>query len=1027
MQLTNGELALNEHDVHLQGTASSGTLNGQSRPTTIRQPLNRILLVEDSRTQAHKLRRMLEAEGYAVEIAPDGEKGFELCGDSAFDLVISDIVMPGLSGYELCRKIKEDPVRSNVPVILLTSLTEPMDIVRGLECGADNFITKTYHSDHLLARVRNILDQKALHTETKLKVGAEVFFLGKKLIINSNSKQILNLLISTFEDVVRTNTELRAREAELAAAKSQVDQYARELEGQVRSSEDKYRQLMEQAQDAIFLLDPFGKVLEINNRLEELLGLPAAQIIGYPCEQFMLTTELVRFREQYERLLADGTVRTDNLHFKRADGRPVFVDFSASVVEIDDKRIVQAIVHDVTERKRIEQGLVAQHATTKILAESSTLEEAAPKLLKAICEHLEWDVGELWKVDQEASVLRFLNMWHSPAIGVEAVNRQIVTTRGDGLAGRIWASGEPAYIPNGTQEGNFQSSPVTAASGLYATCGFPLRMGTEVLGTIVFFSRQIQPHDEHLLATMAAIATQIGQFIERKQAEEALSASEERFHLLVDGVKDYAILMLDPKGHIATWNVGAERIQGYRTGELIGKHFSCFYSAEDVTQGKPELELQQSIVQGRYEDEAWRVRKDGTQFRANIVITPLYNNLRQHIGFSKVTRDVTERNRLEERIRQSQKMEAFGQLAGGVAHDFNNLLTIISGYSEMTLRHLPPDEPTRDFVGEIQKAGERAASLTSQLLAFSRQQMLEPKVLDLNGVVSDTETMLRRLIGADIRLTAVLDETLRPVKADAGQIEQIIINLAVNARDAMPQGGKLTIETANVDFDENYLKIYPEVKQGRYSMVSVSDSGCGMDAATKARIFEPFYTTKEIGKGTGLGLATVYGIVQQSEGHIEVNSEPGRGTSFKVYLPSVESDTPIGKFRAGLAAMPRGTETILLVEDDDSVRKLARDALQTCGYTVLEANHGKEALRLCESYSGPIHLLVSDVVMPHMGGRHLAESLTALKLVVKVLFISGYTDDAVMRHGVLEAETAFLQKPFKPGVLAQKVRAVLDQ
>ena len=456
MQVTNRKLTRNLQEIQPQDTAASDTRtapetpNGQCHPTAHGVRMDRILVVEDSHTQAQQLQCILEGEGYLVEVAPDGEQGFNLFNASAFDLVISDIQMPGISGYEFCRKIKDDPARQDVPIILLTALTDPTDIVQGLECGADNFIPKSHSPDYLLRQVKAILDNKSLRTGGKFKIGAEVVFLGKKLTINSDKEQILGLLISTFEDVVRTNRELRAREKELAEAKGQLDRYACQLEGQVRSTEDKYQ-----------------------------------------------------------------------------------------------------------------------------------------------------------------------------------------------------------------------------------------------------------------------------------RADEALSASEERFHLLLDGVKDFAIFMLDPEGNVVTWNIGAERIKGYQAEEINGKHVSTFYPAEDVARGKPEQDLQQAVAQGRYEDEGWRVRKDGSRVFANVVITPLHSKTGQHVGFAKVIRDVTERKKLEEQFHQAQKMEAVGQLAGGVAHDFNNLLTVISGYSEMLLSRLAHRPiPPAGCCKEIHKAGERAAALTRQLLAFSRKQII---------------------------------------------------------------------------------------------------------------------------------------------------------------------------------------------------------------------------------------------------------------------------------------------------------------
>jgi two-component system, cell cycle sensor histidine kinase and response regulator CckA len=388
--------------------------------------------------------------------------------------------------------------------------------------------------------------------------------------------------------------------------------------------------------------------------------------------------------------------------------------------------------------------------------------------------------------------------------------------------------------------------------------------------------------------------------------------------------------------------------------------------------------------------------------------------------------DITEHKNLEEQFRQAQKMEAFGQLAGGVAHDFNNQLTIINGYSEILLGSMILDDPSHELLNEIHKAGQRSAGLTRQLLAFSRKQVLTLKVLDLNVLVADMTSMLRRVIGEDVTLSYAPATDLWPVKADLGQMEQILMNLAVNARDAMPTGGKLTIETGNVNLDESYAATHPDARPGPHILLAVSDTGCGMTAAVRAKIFEPFFTTKEVGKGTGLGLATVYGIVKQSGGHIGVYSEIGLGTAFKVYLPRVDPVIGIGKGLSRITIPPRGTETVLLVEDEAAVRALSRRVLEHAGYKVLEAADGAEALQVAAEHAGTIHLLLTDVVMPGLGGQAVAEQLAEQRPGLRSLFISGYTDDAVVRHGILHDRVNFLQKPFSPAALAIKVREVLD-
>jgi signal transduction histidine kinase/ActR/RegA family two-component response regulator len=424
------------------------------------------------------------------------------------------------------------------------------------------------------------------------------------------------------------------------------------------------------------------------------------------------------------------------------------------------------------------------------------------------------------------------------------------------------------------------------------------------------------------------------------------------------------------------------------------------------------------------------LRKDGTTFPVIVHASSVMSGDRP-VGLRGIVIDLTELReaqeelrRKEEQLRESQKMEAIGRLAGGVAHDFNNLLTVISGHSQLMLEKLGESEPLHRSAGRIYTAAERAATLTRQLLAFSRRQVLEPEVLDLNAVVADMDKILRRVIGEDIDLLTVLDPDLGRTKADRGQIEQVILNLAVNARDAMPQGGKLTLETSNVHLGEEYAGRHVAVTPGPHVMLAVSDSGIGMDEETKSQVFEPFFTTKE--GATGLGLATVYGTVKQSGGNIWVYSEPGQGTVFKVYLPRVEGEAELPKPTTIDTDALRGTETILVVEDEDMVRELTREILRMKGYTVIDAGNPSEAILTCERHEGRIDLMLTDVVMPQMSGREVAEKVVALRPDMKVLYMSGYTDNAIVHQGALDPGVAFIHKPFAPDSLAGKVREVLD-
>ena len=465
---------------------------------------------------------------------------------------------------------------------------------------------------------------------------------------------------------------------------------------------------------------------------------------------------------------------------------------------------------------------------------------------------------------------------------------------------------------------------------------------------------------------------------------------------------------------------GFERLTGYRADEVLGRNCRLLQGAD--TDPAAVAALRSAIANGTgCTVEILNYRKDGTAFWNELTVAPVVDATGALTHFVGVQADVTERRRLEEQVRQSQKMEAVGQLASGVAHDFNNLLTVVDMCSELLVNALKPDDPSRELAIEIQRAGERAGGLTRQLLAFSRKQVIAPRVLDLNAVVRESEKLLRRLIGEHILLTTRLHEPIAAVFADAGQVEQVLINFAVNARDAMPSGGTITIATGEVSLHE----VSRGVPAGEWVTLSVSDSGTGMDAVTRAQIFDPFFTTKGVGKGTGLGLATVRSIVETANGHVNVDTQLGAGSTFRVYLPRV---TPASENTSARASevMPTGTETILLAEDDDAVRTLGRRILERCGYHVLQAADGAEALRHAHEYAGPIDLLVSDVVMPHLGGRQLAEAVLALRPQTRVLFVSGYTDDEVLLHGVVHADVAMLQKPYSLVTLAQMVRRVLD-
>ncbi len=747
------------------------------------------------------------------------------------------------------------------------------------------------------------------------------------------------------------------------------------------ASEARYRSLMERANDSILLLDSQRTILEANRQAEELLGRPREEITGRSYDELVALAEREATVAGWARLLAEGTIRVEGRSLLRADGSHVVVDISSAVVQVGEERVVLSILRDITERLRAEAEL---RATTERL---DYVISANPAVIYTL--HLE-------------------GAQPTPSWVSANMERLVGYSAEEALAPGWWLAGlhpEDREAAEGGVRALFDEDHLTHEFR------FRHRDGTY---------RWIRDEQRLLRDAEGAPGEIVGSWsdiTERKRAELKLAESEEQFRAVFDGAID-AKVVTDDDGRFLEVNPAACELYGCPRAELLKRKVEEF--------AEPGFHFEQVLATagatGRFRASHRLFRPDGSVRDVDASTTI---NVLPGRHFSAL-RDMTEHRQLEGQFRQAQKMEAVGQLAGGVAHDFNNLLGVITGYSELLKKRLEAEHAGHKALEQIRKAADRAAGLTRQLLAFSRKQVLEPKVLDLNEVLGGVDKMLRRLIGEDIQIQTRFAEDLWQVKADPGQIEQVIMNLAVNARDAMPMGGQLTLETANVTLDAAYARTHTYVRPGLYVLLAVSDTGHGMDAETQSHIFEPFFTTKEPGKGTGLGLATVFGIVKQSGGHLNVYSEPGRGSTFKVYLPRIDEVATKEEPATPSPPVPTGTETILLVEDAEALRVMIREVLESGGYAVLEASQPEEALATAKAHPSPVHLMLTDVVLPRMSGPDLALSLAGVRPETRVLYMSGYTADAIGNHGVLEPGTHFIQKPFTAGDLLRKLRSVLD-
>ena len=753
----------------------------------------------------------------------------------------------------------------------------------------------------------------------------------------------------------------------------------------------RYRTLLEQAGEAV-VAESGGHIVFANPAAMTMFGWTEERDwAGLP----ILDLAAPESRPVLESLDAapasSGPPRTHEVVGVRADGSRFEMEVAPARMTFQGKPATQAILRDVTERKRADRALRESEGRYRILFENNP--------------------QPMWVADEESLAFLAVNDAACDHYGYSREEFLQMTIRDIRPAWEV-----PAFLEKLGSTPREQTRTVTSR---HRTKNGTL-IDVEIASHPILFAGR---------SARLVLATDV---TERMRAQEAMRQSEQKYR----DIFEFATLGIYQSlrdGRFLTANAPLAEMLGYDSPEdLMRQNLDDIYV-------NPE---ERHAFIARYETEAkanrrevrWK-RKDGTPIWLELDARTVRNPDGSTRYFEGFVHDITERKRsdeerrrLQEQLVQAQKMEAVGQLAGGIAHDFNNLLTAISGYSELLLGELPPEDLRRNHAEEIRKAGERAASLTQQLLAFSRRQVLEPRVLDVNAVVSDIERMLRRLIGEHIELETRKAQDLWPVRADPGQLEQAILNLVINARDAMPYGGTLAIETSNVELDQTFVLSHAPMptQPGPYVKVAVSDTGVGISDDVKARLFEPFFTTKERGKGTGLGLSTTYGIIKQSGGYLWCDSQPGEGAVFEVFLPRVEE--PVSQVQEPAAPPPvhPGDETVLLVEDEPEVRSLVQRILKMQGYTVVTAANPDEAVAITREFKGPIQLMVTDIVMPGMSGLQLAERLTPMRPDMRVLFVSGYTDDALGHQGVLDPGTAFLQKPFSPNALARKVREVLD-
>lgn len=792
------------------------------------------------------------------------------------------------------------------------------------------------------------------------------------------------------------------------------------LSSQDVAADLRFRQLFDHAFEGMFQTTPDGRYLRVNHTLARMYGYNNAQeLMGAVSDIGAAIYVDPGRRHEFKRLMEEkGRVESFEYQVRDRYGRKIWLSEKAWAIRDERGCIVSydGAVQDITERKRSELERRVTIEVLRAMTATSNVDELLRLIHKALRDVVPADNCFVALYNDATALFEF------PFFVDQFDAAPATEPTGRSCMDYIFRTNRPSMIsPERLAELVKQGEVELIGTPSRSWLGVPLKTPSATIGVLVVQDYTTEnAYNERDLEFLDSIGGQIALAIERTRSEERLHSSDARLRVLIEQLP--AVLWTADRDMRFTSALGAGLARlGLKPNELVGIKLADYLQTSDGTY--PAVAAHRRALNG--EPVTFHLEWKSGSYACHA--EPLRGPQGEIQGVICMALDVTDRKQLEEQFRQAQKMEAVGRLAGGIAHDFNNLLMVIQGYGDLLVERLHASDPLRKNVEQIQTASQRATSLTRQLLAFSRKQMLAPKILNIQTVIADMETILRRLIGEDIVLEALSAPSLGHVKADRSQIEQVVMNLAINARDAMPSGGRLTIDAQNVEIDSDVPQQPTVVAPGNYVMLAVTDNGCGMNEETRAHIFEPFFTTKDKGKGTGLGLATVYGIVKQSGGYIWVYSEPGVGTTFKIYLPRIEEEEAnAGAYAdADSNTSPKGSGVVLLVEDEKGVRELTREYLEKSGYTVLEAPDGDSALEMARGHNGRIHALVTDVVMPGLSGRELSERVTRLRPEMRVLYMSGYTDQSAFRNGILDKGAELLQKPFGMSTLASKLREML--